>query len=50
MKSFKKSTLLIMTFSIITRLTSFLFKIYLSRRVGAEVPNIWARTIAVERA
>lgn len=37
MRTFKQSTILIMAFSIATRLLSFFFKIYLSRRVGAEV-------------
>lgn len=47
MKSFKKSTLLIMIFSIVTRLTSFLFKIYLSRRVGAEVLGLFQMAASV---
>lgn len=47
MKSFKKSTLLIMIFSIATRLTSFLFKIYLSRRVGAEVLGLFQMAASV---
>ena len=47
MKSFKRSTLLIMIFSIVTRLTSFFFKIYLSRRVGAEVLGLFQMAASV---
>ena len=43
----KKSTLLIMAFSIVTRLTSFFFKIYLSRRVGAEVLGLFQMAASV---
>ena len=47
MKTLKQSTALIMLFSIITRLTSFFFKIYLSRRVGAEVLGLFQMTASV---
>ena len=47
MKTFKKTTLLIMIFSIVTRLLSFFFKIYLSRRVGAEVLGLFQMTASV---
>ena len=47
MKTLKQSTLLIMIFSIITRLTSFLFKVYLSRRVGAEVLGLFQMAASV---
>lgn len=47
MKSFKRNTLLIMIFSIVTRLTSFFFKIYLSRRVGAEVLGLFQMAASV---
>lgn len=47
MKTFKRSTLLIMIFSIATRLISFFFKIYLSRRVGAEVLGLFQMAISV---
>ena len=47
MKAFKKSTLLIMIFSIATRLLSFFFKIYLSRRVGAEVLGLFQMSLSV---
>ena len=36
-----------MLFSIVTRLTSFFFKIYLSRRVGAEVLGLFQMTASV---
>ena len=47
MKTLKRSTALIMIFSIVTRLTSFFFKIYLSRRVGAEVLGIFQMAASV---
>ena len=47
MKTFKKSTILIMAFSIATRLLSFFFKIYLSRRVGAEVLGLFQMAASV---
>ena len=47
MNSLKKSTLLIMIFSIVTRLLSFFFKIYLSRRVGAEVLGLFQMTTSI---
>ena len=47
MKTLKQSTLLIMIFSIVTRLTSFFFKVYLSRRVGAEVLGLFQMTASV---
>lgn len=47
MKNLKNSTLFIMFFSIATRLTSFLFKIYLSRRVGAEVLGLFQMAASV---
>jgi len=47
MKNLKNSTILIMIFSIVTRLTSFLFKIYLSRRVGAEVLGLFQMAASV---
>ena len=47
MKTLKQSTLLIMAFSIATRLMSFFFKIYLSRRVGAEILGLFQMTFSV---
>ena len=47
MKTLKQSTLLIMVFSIVTRLLSFFFKVYLSRRVGAEMLGLFQMTISV---
>ena len=47
MKNFKQSTILIMLFSIATRLLSFFFKIYLSRRVGAEVLGLFQMAASV---
>ena len=47
MKTFKRSTLFIMTFSIATRMLSFFFKIYLSRRVGAEVLGLFQMAASV---
>ncbi len=47
MKTFKQTTFLIMIFSIVTRLLSFFFKIYLSRRVGAEVLGLFQMTASV---
>ena len=47
MKNLKNSTILIMVFSIATRLTSFFFKIYLSRRVGAEVLGLFQMAASV---
>lgn len=46
-KTLKQSTLIIMGFSIITRLTSFFFKVYLSRRVGAETLGIYQMCISI---
>ena len=47
MQTLKKSTLMIMVFSIATRLISFFFKIYLSRRVGAEVLGLFQMAASV---
>jgi len=47
MATLKKSTFLIMLFSIVTRIISFFFKIYLSRRVGAEVLGLFQMAISV---
>lgn len=47
MRSLKQSTIFIMLFSILTRLTSFFFKIYLSRRVGAEVLGLFQMATSV---
>lgn len=47
MRTFKQTTFLIMIFSIVTRLLSFFFKIYLSRRVGAEVLGLFQMTASV---
>ncbi len=47
MRTFKQSTILIMVFSIATRLLSFFFKIYLSRRVGAEVLGLFQMAASV---
>lgn len=47
MKNLKQSTFLIMLFSIVTRLISFFFKIYLSRRVGAEVLGLFQMAASV---
>ncbi|HCU56121.1 MAG TPA: hypothetical protein DIC18_02160 [Clostridiales bacterium] len=47
MRTLKQSTLLIMIFSIITRLMSFFFKIYLSRRVGAEILGLFQMAFSI---
>lgn len=47
MKTFKQSTIFIMLFSIATRMLSFFFKIYLSRRVGAEVLGLFQMAASV---
>ena len=46
-RSLRQSTLLIMVFSIVTRILSFFFKIYLSRRVGAEILGIFQMCVSV---
>ena len=47
MRTLKQSTLLIMIFSIVTRVISFFFKIYLSRRVGAEVLGLFQMAASI---
>ncbi|NCA66528.1 MAG: hypothetical protein EOM87_00535 [Clostridia bacterium] len=46
-QSFKRTTMLVMIFSIITRIISFVFKIYLSRRVGAETLGLYQISLAM---
>ena len=47
MRTLKQSTLIIMGFSILTRILSFIFKIYLSRKVGAETLGVFQMTLSV---
>ena len=47
MRTLKQSTLILMAFSIFTRLLSFIFKIYLSRKVGAEMLGVFQMTLSV---
>lgn len=47
MRTLKQSTILIMIFSILTRILSFLFKIYLSRKVGAEILGLFQMCVSV---
>lgn len=47
MRSIRRSTLFIMLFSILTRLTSFFFKMFLSRKVGAEVLGLFQMATSV---
>lgn len=45
--SFRRTTMTVMVFSIITRLTAFVFKIYLSRKVGAEALGLYQISLAM---
>lgn len=45
--SIKNKALLVMIFSVATRLISFLFKIYLSREFGAELIGLYSMALAV---
>lgn len=45
--SIKTKALLVMIFSVATRLISFLFKIYLSREFGAELIGLYSMALAV---
>ena len=47
MRTLKQSTLIIMAFSILTRILSFIFKIYLSRKVGAEMLGLFQMSLSV---
>ena len=46
-ESFRKTTFIVMLFGMVTRLIAFLFKIYLSRAVGAEALGIYQIAMAV---
>ena len=46
-KAAKRGALVVVAFSILTRILSFLFKIYLSRRVGAETLGIFQMCVSV---
>ena len=45
--SFKRTTLIVMVFSIVTRIIAFVFKIYLSRKVGAETLGLYQISLAM---
>ncbi len=46
-ESFKRTTLTVMIFSMVTRLIAFIFKIYVSRAVGAEALGLFQISAAV---